>query len=163
MEKTVKSPFIIGGFATLIACLLCCFTASFMLYKDLSVNSYVQTEAIVVDHEYITSSDEGMFYDVIQFTVDGKTYTKVALNNRAYYREPLNIGETIVVYYNPDNPDDVIFKSSSHVVMIVVCYLVAAGCAVGSAFLFIKLCKILKKEREYNSRLNLWVKDENDL
>lgn len=160
MEQTDKTPYIIGGIATLLACLLCCFTASFMLYKELLINSYVQAEATVVDHDYITTTDDGgTYYDVIEFTVDGRTYTKVALNNGADFREPQNFGEKIVIYYNPDNPDDVLYKVDSHIFMLITCYVVAVGCAVGATVLFIKYFKISKREREYKSRLYLWKDD----
>lgn len=163
MEKTDKAPYVIGGIATIFVSLLCGFTASFILYKELLANSYVRTEAIVVDHYYMRSADDdyGHYYDVVEFTVGEQTYTKVALNNGGHTYEPANIGESVTVYYNPDNPDDVLYKSPTHVLLIVVAYLVSAGSAVGATIIFYKLSKILKREREYKSRLNLWNdKDE---
>ncbi len=158
MERVDKAPYIIGGIVAIFVSLLCGVTASFMLYKELLTYSYVQTEAVVVDHyfTYNSSDDYGHYYDVVEFTVGDKTYTDIAYNNGSYIDEPANYGETITVYYNPDNPDEVLYKSSTHVIMITVCYIVFAGCAVGAAIIFYKLSKIVKKEREFKSRLNLW-------
>ena len=160
MEKVDKAPYIIGGIVTIFVSLLCGFTASFILYKELLADSYIRTEAVVVDHYYMRDDDYGYYYDVVEFTVGEETYTKVALNNGGHTYEPANIGESVIVYYNPDNPDDVLYKSSTHVLLIVVTYLVFAGCSVGAIIIFYKLSKIIKREREFKSRLNLWNDNE---
>ena len=52
MERVDKAPYIIGGIVAIFVSLLCGVTASFMLYKELLTYSYVQTEAVVVDHYF---------------------------------------------------------------------------------------------------------------
>ena len=144
MNKDEKLPYIIGGIVTIFVCLLCCATASYMLHEELLTNSYVKTEAEVIGHHYIYDDDYGQYYDVVQFTVGDETYTKVALNNGSYAHEPNNIGDTIVLYYNPKNPNKVLYRSSSHVFMIVVTYIVSIGCAIGAVVIFRKFYKALK-------------------
>ena len=144
MSKDDKAPYIIGGIVTIFVCLLCFATATFMLCEELLTNSYVETEAEVIGHHYISDDDYGRYYDVVQFTVGDKTYTKVALNNGSYEYEPNNIGDIIVLYYNPKNPNKVLYKSSTHVFMIVVTYIVSVGCAIGTFFIFRNFRKALK-------------------
>ena len=147
MEKHDYSPYIIGGVALLLVVVLCFSTATWILCNYLKANGYVKTQAEVIDFEeqWTTDGDgessRSIFYTV-EFDVDGQTYHKRTTGGKifgGYY-----IGDIIDVYYNPQNPDDVLYKKPRDVLLSIVCYIVAGGCALGAFFLFRKYAKLKK-------------------
>ncbi len=80
------------------------FIVFFYFYKSYDYaqkcQTYVETEALVVDHKY--DNNNRIVSTVIQYEIDGKTYTST------YNFKSLNIqpyGSTIKILYNPLHPD----------------------------------------------------------
>ena len=148
MEKQDYSPYIIGGIAVLFAFALCFATATWILCKYLKTNDYIKTQGEIIDiEEQWTTDGDGdssrsVFY-TIEFEVDGTTYYNVTTGWKifgGYY-----IGDTVDVYYNPENPKDVLHKKPVDILLSTVCYVVAGGCAIGDIVIFRKLAKLKKR------------------
>lgn len=108
-----------------------------MLDEQLRINKYEPIEAVIVDH-YSYRDDDSPSYrtynDVVEYEVNGTVYRK-GCDYGGYNREPDNIGQTRTVYYNRDNPDDVIFKTEARIPLIAGCF---SAMAIGT-FMFILL------------------------
>lgn len=76
---------------------------------------YTEIQATVIDivEVRVRDSEYGgyktLYSEVVEYTVDGKTYTK---ENTSASNAPKSIGSKLKVLYNPDNPDECQFKGS---------------------------------------------------
>ena len=62
---------------------------------------FIKTEGIIVDYEEEhNSGEENDYYPIVEYSVDGTTYTE-KLDSSG---NPKNLGNTITIYYNPDDP-----------------------------------------------------------
>ena len=134
-----KKAYILGGCFFLIIGLVFFAFGCIMLKEQLTINKYVAVEAVIVDHysweeKDSNGFDETVYNDIVEYEVNGITYRK-GCDYGGYTREPDNIGQTRTVYYNRDNPADVIFKSEARVALIVGCFIAMAL----GAFMFILL------------------------
>lgn len=121
-----KAAYIFGGCFFFVIGLAFFIAGCFMLKEQLTISKYVQIDAVIVDHSWhYEDDDDGTDYivynDIVEYEVDGVVYRK-GCNYGGYRSEPNNIGDTRVVYYNPDNPSDVIFKTEVRTVLIVACF-----------------------------------------
>ena len=147
MEKPDYSPYIIGGIAVLFAFAMCFATATWILCKYFKANDYVKTQGQVIDiKEEWTTDNEGdssrsVFY-TIEFEVDGQKYRTTTTGWKIFGKT--YIGEAVNVYYNPQNPKDVLHKKPVDIFLATVCYVVAGGCVIGDFVIFRKYLKLKK-------------------
>ena len=147
MEKQDYSPYIIGGVALLFVVVLCFSTATWILCEYLKANGYVKTQGEIIDfEEYWTTDGDGdssrSVYYTVEFEVDGQTYHDVTRSGKIF--GVYHIEDAIDVYYNPQNPNDVLYKKPADVLLSTVCYTVAVGCAIGALIVFRKYVKLKK-------------------
>lgn len=139
-----KTSYILGGVFFFLVGAVFFIIGCFMLKEQLAINKYVQTDAVIVGHCYYYEDDDGgksiVYNDTVEYVVDGATYRKNC-NYGGYYYEPDNIGQTRVVYYNPDNPSDVIFKTEVRTILIVACF---CAMAIGTFMLVLLTVKGVK-------------------
>lgn len=135
-----KAAHILGGCVFLVIGLVFFVLGCIMLKEQVSIGKYVQIDAVIVDHSYYYEDSDGssqiVYNDIVEYEVNGVTYRK-SCNYGGYTREPDNIGATRVVYYNPANPEDVIFKTEVRTILIIGCF---AAMALGT-FMFIFLVR----------------------
>lgn len=147
MEKQDYSPYIIGGVAVLFAFALCFATATWILCKYLMANDYIKTQGTIIDiEEQWTTDGDGdssrsVFYTV-EFEVDGKTYHNRTTGWKIFGR--YYVGDSVDVYYNPQNPKDVLYKKPVDIFLSTVCYVVAGCCVLGDFVIFRKYVKLKK-------------------
>lgn len=126
---------------------LCFGTATWILCKYLKANDYVKTQGHVIDiEEEWTTDNEGdssrsVFY-TIEFEVDGQKYRTTTTGWKIFGRTYL--GEDVNVYYNPQNPKDVLHKKPVDILLSTVCYIVSGGCAISAFFVSRKYAKLKK-------------------
>lgn len=107
---------------------------------------YIETISTVIEHK---QEDENTYYYVVEYEVDGKTYTKtsdVATSN------PKKIGKEISIKYNPDNPSEAIWtKDYDTIILPIISVIFIVACVI----LFAASGKVkkynIKKEKEENS------------
>lgn len=91
-------------------------------------NNYIRIEATVVDiaeervHDH-RGGHKYLYAEVVEYTVNGKVYQA---QNTSASNIPKNIGSTITVAYNPENPENCIFPSSNYS-FVVLAFVMAAG------------------------------------
>ncbi len=141
-----KAAYIFGGCFFFVIGLVFFVFGCFMLDEQLTVSKYVQIDAVIVDHSSHHERDEGtdhiVYNDIVEYEVDGVVYRKTC-DYGGYRREPDNIGQTRVVYYNPDDPTDVIFKTEVRTILIVACF---CAMVIGTFMFVFLLCKGIKCE-----------------
>ena len=89
--------------------------------------------------------EEANYYEVVEYEIDGQTYRKTC-DTRAHNNKP-EMGKVITIFVNQDNPKDVVFSNSTHIVLAVACTVVPVGGFVGVGFVLRKAYKT-KKELE---------------
>ena len=150
MKKQDKTPFIIGFVALFFGFALCFSTATWMLSQYLKANTYIRADAVIIDREAHDTWDsesgtyETHYYNLIEYEVDGKTYHKLTETGNKLFGSD-KIGDPYVVYYNPNDPTDVLFKTPDRVLLITVCYLVSGGFIAGEIVVIIKFIKLKNK------------------
>ena len=153
MKKQDFSPYIIGIIALFLGFALCFATATWMLSQLLKANSYVKTDAVIIDLEpyetwdaeretYVTT-----YYNLIEYEVNGEKYRKLTETQNSIFGRD-KIGDHYYVYYNPNDPSDVLFKTADRILMTTVCYLVSGGIAVGEIAVIIKFIKLKTKGKQ---------------
>lgn len=149
MKKHDLTPFIIGLIVLFLGFALCFATATWMLTEMLKANSYIKADAIIVDREPHDTWDPDrkiyvtVYYNVIEYEADGEMYRKLTETQNSIFGYD-EIGDHYVVYYNPNDPTDVLFKTPDRILMTTVCYLVSGGFAVGE---IVVLCKLIKLKK----------------
>jgi len=150
MNKQDYSPYIIGGIAVLLGFAICFSTATWMLTEILRANSYIKTDAIIIDlepHETWDPDRESyitVYYNLIEYEVNGEKYRKLTETQNSLFEHD-KIGDPYVVYYNPNDPTDVLYKTPDRILMTTVLYIVAAAFTVGAVVIFYKYAKLKKQ------------------
>lgn len=144
-EKTLQLPkktflfvgmlFALVGIAVLIGALV--FTTSHVS----KLNSFKRVQATVVEWQYKGTSDNGnsMYSEVVEYSVDGKTYTAV---NNSSSNSPNRIGSKMEIAYNPEHPEEYIFVSSNTILIIVLF-------AIGVLFPLAGISLVVKYVKDY--------------
>ena len=132
----------IGLFAIIIGLLI--FISSQTKLNKLKTNGF-KTEA-TISSIHSSSDDESTTVFVTFTTLDGREIT-TTLN---YYSSSMYTGQTIELYYDPENPGKVMVDSNFFIVFP----LVFAGC--GSIFLIIGIV-FIKKNREFKKKKNMLI------
>ncbi len=80
---------------------------------------------------------------IIEYTYDGKTYSNI---ESPEYDSSMNEGDTLTLYINPDNPEDIRTDSSGAVIFIVIGAVILLAGVGGLGYSVYK--KIKSKEKE---------------
>ena len=150
MKKPDYSPYIIGGVALLLAFALCFSTAVWMLTQLLPPKSYIKTQAVIIDrelHETWDAEDDTyreVYYNLIEYEANGKIYQRLTETHKHLFGHD-KIGETYAVYYNPEDPTKVLFRTPDRILLTTVCFAFALGTAVGAGVVFYKFAKLKRK------------------
>lgn len=111
-------------FAGILAAIVLAFGVYVSFFQS---RGFVKTEATIVDLEEDTDADnDTTYYPIVEYTVDGNTYTERLDQSSPSYK----IGKTIPVLYNPDDPSVVhggdgmgyYFIAVSAVILIVIIF-----------------------------------------
>lgn len=97
-EKIFSLIFVIIGLIILVPGLI-----GLKSYND-KKEKYIEKDAAIIDYSI---NEEYLKAIIVQYEVDGEIYTK---QDNIYTSDPKEIGETISIYYNPNNPDDIILQ-----------------------------------------------------
>ena len=87
---------------------------------------FVKTTARITDVRMDSTGESAVYYPTVEYTVDGKTYTKELDTGSGSYR----IGQTISVLYDPNNP------SAAHDGGGFGLYLIIAGAVILAVIIF---------------------------
>ncbi len=126
-------------------------TGCYLLVRQIQASRYMAIESVVVDHRIIYERDSKNFkltayYAIVEYEFDGKKYKKTADTPSSVDVPPDDMGTTITIYVNPDNPTDVVFRNSMHISLTTLCLIFPVGGFVGTAFIFRKAYKIKKDD-----------------
>ena len=116
----VSSPKALIGFGIFTILFVAALTVAYLfLSKTIGANSYVETQAVIVEnYSYFDSSSGNYMYSAIaEFEVDGKTY--LVKENKSSNVAKL-VGAPVTVKYNPENPQEAEFKSDGFTIIIVI-------------------------------------------
>lgn len=98
-----------------------------------STEGFIKTEGYVVDYHERWDSDSGYMYsEIVEYTVNGKTYTKSSSSSSTY---PKSIGSKMTVEYNPRNPNDAVVGGTTRNIMI---YVIGGIFALVGVFILVK-------------------------
>ena len=113
-------------------------------------------EPVVVDHKIIyektptTAISAVILRDLLfrysRIRNQRKKYRKTADTPVSTNTPPDDIGKIITIYVNRDNPTDVVFRNSTHILLTTLCLIFSAGGFVGTGFMFRKAYKIKKDD-----------------
>ena len=126
-----KTCLIAGSFFLVI--LLVFFAAGcFLLVRQIQASQYLVIESVVVDYKIVYVDDnrlggrfpEPNYFNIVEYEMDGKTYRKTCDTPASKNTPPDTIGKIITIYVNPHNPEDVIFRNSTHIILTVACLVV---------------------------------------
>lgn len=145
-----------GGIFLLIIFLAFFGTGCYMLARQIQATRFIAVESVVVDHKIIYENDPDKhlgphskrptYYDIVEYEIDGKKYRKTADAPSSANTPPDDMGKTITIYVNRDNPTDVVFRNSTHILLITLCLIFSVGGFVGTGFMFRKAYKIKKDD-----------------
>lgn len=128
----------------------------YMVSRQIIAESYVKTEAVIVDYvlTYEEDSDSHtstpVYYDIVEYVFDGVTYTRGCDTAASSYNPPIgDIGKVITIFVNPKNPKDVVFRNSTHVILITACIVIPVIGYVVIAFVLRKAYCIKKILKQY--------------
>lgn len=131
-------------------------TGCYLLVRQIQASRYTAIESVVVDHRIIYERDSGgsignhftrtAYYAIVEYEFDGKKYKKTADTPSSIDVPPGDMGTTITIYVNHDNPTDVVFRNSTHILLTTLCLIFPVGGFVGTAFMFRKAYKIKKDD-----------------
>ena len=145
---------LIGGIVFIIIFSAFFGTGIFLLTRQIKAMRYTPIEAIAVDYKVIYDNDSSLspsytapsYFYIVEYEIDGKTYTITCDTSASKYDPPNDLGKVITIYVNPKNPRDVVFRNSTHIILTTVCLIVPVGGFVGTAFIFRKAHRI-KQEK----------------
>ena len=148
-------PWLIGAIVFLIIFVAFFGVGIYLLTNQIRAARYTAMESVAVDYKVIyahstglSNSKEAEYFYIVEYEVDGKTYTKTCDTPASVNEPPTDLGKIITIYVNPKDPKDAVFSNSTHILLTVLCLVVPIGGFVGSAFLFRKAHKIKKDNLE---------------
>ena len=129
----------------------------YMLSLQLKADSYVQVEAVVVDYvkrnehteRFDHSSTIPTYYNIVEYEFGGEVYRAACDTPASTYDPPNDNGEIINIFVNPNNPKDVVFRNSTHILLITVSYVVSVGGLCAVVFVFRKAHRNKQLLKEY--------------
>lgn len=111
-------------------------------------------ESVVVDHRIIyekdpdnhfgTHSKRPTYYDIVEYEIAEKKYRKTADTPSSVDTPSDDIGKIITIYVNREDPTDVVFKNSTHILLTTLCLIFPQGDSLASALCSVKRIKLKK-------------------
>ena len=98
---------------------------SFYTIRDYNEKNkkYIETESYVVD--YYEKDDAK--YPIVEYNVDGKTYRNTSHVGSSF---PKKIGSKVMIKYNPNNPEQIIWEKDSTNIIVPIFGIVFIICGV---------------------------------
>ena len=93
-------------FVVVGACLLFFSVKTISEYKEKNAK-FTETSSIVVDYD---RNSDGLEAIIVEYVVDGQTYT---MTSNTYSSNPKDLGESVSIKYNPEDPSDAIWTNDS--------------------------------------------------
>jgi hypothetical protein len=128
----------------------------YLLARQIQATRYMAVESVVVDHRIIyendpdnhfgTHSKRPTYYDIVEYEIAEKKYRKTADTPSSVDTPSDDIGKIITIYVNREDPTDVVFKNSTHILLTTLCLIFPAGGFVGVGFMFRKAYQIKKDD-----------------
>ncbi len=148
---------LLGGIFLLVIFLAFFGIGCYLLVRQIQATRYMAVESVVVDHRIIYEIDPDnshfgshftrpTYFDIVEYEINGKKYRKTADTPASANTPPDDIGKTITIYVNRDNPTDVVFRNSTHILLTTLCLIFPACGFVGTGFMFRKAYKIKKDD-----------------
>lgn len=139
-----RGTFWIAFIMILLGVGLLAFASYYTVATRKKLDRYVEINAVVIDYkESISETDDSytiLYAEIVQYEVDGITYKAT---NSASSNSPKRKGSTLKIAYNPANPADCVFVSSSNLLFIVLFVLGAGFLAIGILFV-VRLVRTLR-------------------
>lgn len=123
--------------------LICVTVMFFKDYKQDKAKCTEKIKALVISYEYappVDSEDDADYRPVVEYEYNGKTYTKTLVN---YSKTPKE-GSYIVIYINPENPNEIFFKDNTGLILAPIGSAIFATVGI---FFTIKLIKDLRQNK----------------
>lgn len=129
LKEKRKACLIAGWFFLVILVIFFC-VGCFLLARQIQASRYVEMDSVVVDYKLVYTQDRNpsgsystvaTYFDVVEYEINGQKYQKTCDTTASRINPPNNIGNVITIYVNPNNPKDVVFRNSTHILLTVVC------------------------------------------
>ena len=102
-----------GFWTALIAILIGLGSFSYGIYRSVNGKSkydnYIEISAYVIDYAEVTSDEDTLYAEIVQYYVDGVSYTA---KNTMASSSPKRRGSAMKIAFNPNNPAECIFVST---------------------------------------------------
>ena len=153
-KNSPKSLILLGIVCSLFTIILALLTL-FVLNRFAIPSGYAETNGIITDVVMEKRDTKFYYFQVVEYEVNDEIYTT---KSNYTSRNGMNstIGNKLVIYYNVDNPEEVIFKNAP-VIVNVLAIGIDIGFAVFSVILITSGIKKLRKEKCLNSNNNLQI------
>lgn len=151
--KEKRKICLIAGSFFLVILLIFFGVGCFLLVRQIQASRYKAIKAVVVDYRIVYTNDsesiegsctEATYLDVVEYEINGQKYLKTCDTPASRKVPPNDMGKIITIYVNPNNPDDVVFRNTTHVILTVGCLVVPALGFVAIGFVFRRAHKIKK-------------------
>ena len=158
--KDINKGYLIGGIIAFVILAVFFSLGCYMLSLQLKANSYTKTRAVVIGYvlRYETDYNDDhktnvpTYYNVVEYEFDGEKYQKTCDTPASTYSPPNEQGNITYVFVNPKNPNEVVFRNSTHIIFIVISYIVSVVGFVCIVLIFHKARKDKRELKEYNEQ-----------
>ncbi len=103
----------------------------------------VSTEAVITKITEHRSNGEKKYSPYITYSVDGVTYDDVSLG---YHKKGMDEGDVVVIYYDPENPEDFIAGNALNLMPTILCIVGGVCIVFGIAGIFLKPKNIVMQQ-----------------
>lgn len=142
--KNATSDIVIGCIVLFISIASICGGAYMYVQNDMAYESYVKTDAVIVDYDTQTRYKDGVikeyYYAIMKYNADGQTYTVTSSRST----DPVKIGTVVEIFYNPDDPEDIVVPESNNRSAIILFVFGSIALLVGSILV---ICGIKARRR----------------
>jgi len=77
-------------------------------------NKGIESIAIITDIETYHSTDDTYYKVYVQYIANDRTYN----NTLDYWDSTMSVGKEVKIYYNPDNPNEIVANNSSYLLLL---------------------------------------------
>ena len=127
-------------------------------FNSARIKKYTQTTGTVIDYEVTiikghhsknhTSTTKKSYAEIAEFEVDGTTYTVTNQISTTYGVK--QIGDSVQIAYNPDDPNECIFITPSNNQAIIIIFALGVIFAIAGSFLLYYFINDYKKWKKSN-------------
>lgn len=116
-----------------------------------NLNNYIRVTGTVIDYKISTGTNSSgtttqLYAEIAQFEVNGTTYT--VTNSISSTSGVKQIGETVEIAYNPDNPSDCIFITSGNRLAFITALVIGILFTLFGGYLLFWVCIQYKKLKD---------------